>query len=110
RHPGRRLGQALKVSGHAAPLSVHRRLGPGNTLRAGRIAPYRSVIVQDGEPHVARDDLLGGAPAARSSAVPLLCLAHLTDLQLADVQSPARFEFFNREFADPRFADLIPTQ
>jgi metallophosphoesterase (TIGR03767 family) len=94
-----------------APLSVHQRLGAGATLRAGRIAPYRSVIVQGGEPHLPRHDLLGGAPAARPpSPVPLLCLAHLTDLQLADVQSPARFEFFNREFADPRFADLVPTQ
>jgi len=32
----------------------------------------------------------------------------MTDLHVGDVQSPARFEFFNREFRDPRFAGLIP--
>ena len=35
---------------------------------------------------------------------------HLTDLQLADVQSPTRFEFLNRQFADPRYAEIIPVQ
>jgi len=37
-------------------------------------------------------------------------MVHMTDLHIGDVQSPARFEFFNREFRDPRFAGLIPTQ
>ena len=41
---------------------------------------------------------------------PLLCLVHITDLQLADVQSPTRFEFLNRYFADPRYADIVPVQ
>ncbi len=40
----------------------------------------------------------------------MLCLAHLTDLQLADVQSPTRFEFLNRQFADPRYAEIVPVQ
>ena len=34
----------------------------------------------------------------------------MTDLQLADVQSPTRFEFLNRYFADPRYAGLVPVQ
>lgn len=41
---------------------------------------------------------------------PPLCLAHLTDLQLTDVQSPTRFEFLNRYFADPRYAEIVPVQ
>ena len=35
---------------------------------------------------------------------------HITDLQLADVQSPTRFEFLNAQFADPRYAAIIPVQ
>ena len=35
---------------------------------------------------------------------------HITDLQLADVQSPARFEFLNARFADPRYAEILPVQ
>ena len=69
-----------------------------------------------------RDDFGAPEPAAegtrcraapdrqRAAAGPLLCLVHLTDLQLADVQSPTRFEFLNRCFADPRYAEIIPVQ
>ena len=35
---------------------------------------------------------------------------HVTDLQLADIQSPTRFEFLNREFADPRYIHIVPVQ
>jgi metallophosphoesterase (TIGR03767 family) len=34
----------------------------------------------------------------------------VTDLQIADVQSPTRFEFLNRLFADPRYAQIVPVQ
>ena len=37
-------------------------------------------------------------------------MAHITDLQIADVQSPARFEFLNAGFADPRYVEIIPVQ
>ncbi len=107
----------------APPLTPQRRVAGAAVLRHGRQAPYRALTATDGEPHVVRDDLLtGGSDAVgaagssspdswRSAAVrPLLCLAHVTDLQLADVQSPARFEFLNREWADPRFSLLVPVQ
>ncbi len=97
------------------PLTLHRTIEPGDLVRQGAMAPYRSLAHGSGEPHLVRDDL---APAERWAHVPagggtvrsLLTLLHLTDLQLADVQSPARFEFFNRELGDPRFAKLVPTQ
>ena len=58
-----------------------------------------------------RDDLGAAHPAARPPGTrPLLCLVHVTDLQLADVQSPTRFEFLNRYFADPRYAGVVPVQ
>ncbi len=113
------MSEDLATRGHRAsepdvstapPLTLHRTLGPGQIVRPGTFAPYRSVEERAGESHTVRPDLttsLGGSPSHRRA---LLTLAHLTDLQLADVQSPVRFEFFNREFADPRFADLIPVQ
>lgn len=99
------------------PLTLHRRLGAGAALRVGAISPYRQVQALDGEPHAVRGDLAGASVAGRWTDGPgpsggraLLSVAHLTDLQLADVQSPTRYEFFNREWADPRFAKLVPVQ
>jgi hypothetical protein len=110
---------------------TERRLGAGRVLRAGSAAPYRALAIVEGEPHLVRDDFgvtaasdergdsraaagaergdsPASAPRASGPGRPLLCLVHLTDLQLADVQSPARFEFLNRYFADPRYAEIIP--
>ncbi|MFI7585567.1 TIGR03767 family metallophosphoesterase [Spongisporangium articulatum] len=101
------------MSGHHPVLTTHRRLGPGPVLRRGSVRPYRRMGLLDGEPHVVRHELLGGTAglaSARGGAKPLFAFAHVTDLQLPDVQSPARFEFFNRELSDPRFAKLVPVQ
>ncbi len=100
------------MSAGPPPLTTHRRLAPGTVLRRGASAPYRAVELIGGEPHLRRDDLSVPAGAATSppGARPLLCLIHVTDLQLADVQSPTRFEFLNRYFADPRYAGLVPVQ
>ncbi|MBI4941161.1 MAG: TIGR03767 family metallophosphoesterase [Actinobacteria bacterium] len=98
------------------PLTLHRTWGGGEIVRTGREAAYRQLDIGGGEAHLLRDELAPGASRWRGAAGSvrgvrsLLCLAHVTDLQLADVQSPARFEFFNREFADPRFRDLVPVQ
>ncbi len=99
------------MSGWHPPLTTHRRLGAGAVLRRGASAPYRAVTVIDGEPHLVREDFGTAGPGSRAAAArPLLCLVHVTDLQLADVQSPARFEFLNRYFADPRYAEIVPVQ
>ncbi|MGH3151535.1 MAG: TIGR03767 family metallophosphoesterase, partial [Streptosporangiaceae bacterium] len=97
-------------------LTTDRRLDRGALLRHGQSAPYLAVEAGPGEPHLVRDDL-GAAgpsgPSGPSAAEPgraLACLVHITDLQLADVQSPARFEFLNARFADPRYAEIIPVQ
>jgi metallophosphoesterase (TIGR03767 family) len=93
-------------------LTLTRRIGPGKVLARGTDGSYRSLALTEGEAHLVRTDLLGRDDwsGPTSGRRPLLCFAHLTDLQLADVQSPVRFEFFNREFTDPRFAELIPVQ
>ncbi len=93
-------------------LTIQRRLGAGPVLRQGASAGYHALMFTDGEPHLLRDDFGGGDAAAAppGSGQPLLCLVHLTDLQLADVQSPTRFEFLNRRYADPRYTGIIPVQ
>jgi metallophosphoesterase (TIGR03767 family) len=83
------------------------------------MTPYRAVEIIEGERHLIRDDFGVAGPTSadgstggpRSAAGrPLGCLVHITDLQLADVQSPARFEFLNRYFADPRYTQIVPVQ
>jgi len=101
------------VSGGLAegpPLTTHRRLAAGSAVRRGTASGYRVIELTDGEPHLVRG--LSGTPVTgpKSAGRPLLCLAHITDLQLADVQSPTRFEFLNRYYADPRYAQLVPVQ
>ena len=98
---------------HRPPLTIHRRLAHGAVLRHGRSAPYRAIEIGAGEPHVIRDDFGVAGPGSESARDPgraLACLVHITDLQLADVQSPTRFEFLNARFADPRYAEIIPVQ
>jgi len=99
----------------AGGLTVHARLGPGAVLRHGSLQPYRRVAAAEGEAHRVRADLLGPEGGRRfaltaGSLRPLLTLAHVTDLQLPDVGSTARFEFFNREVDDPLFRKLVPVQ
>src|SRR5713226_3921073 len=67
------------------------------------------MTAASGEPHQFRYDLAHASVAERFRVGQVLaCIAHLTDLHVIDVQSPARFEFINREFADPRFRELLP--
>jgi metallophosphoesterase (TIGR03767 family) len=93
-------------------LTTERRLGAGPVVRAGSRAGYRAVAEQPGEPHLVRTDLVPeakpGDATPRGSAI--ACVGHLTDLHVNDVQSPARFEFVNREWGDPRFRELLTMQ
>jgi metallophosphoesterase (TIGR03767 family) len=93
-------------------LTLHRRLDAGPAQRHGSLAPFHSVAEVEGEPHVVRWELVGaaapGSIKARDGAI--ACLAHITDLHMTDVESPARFEFINREYGDPRFRELLPMQ
>ena len=109
-------GGVVPPSQHRPPLTIHRRLAHGAVLRHGRSAAYRAIEIGAGEPHVVRDDFAPwrvagpGSESARDPGRALACLVHITDLQLADVQSPTRFEFLNANFADPRYAEIIPVQ
>jgi metallophosphoesterase (TIGR03767 family) len=90
-------------------VTHRRRLVAGDVLRPGSRAPYRAVAAASGEPHRFRYDLTDPSVAERFQVGQVLVsIAHLTDLHVTDVQSPARFEFINREFADSRFRELLP--
>ena len=94
------------------PLTHTRSLGAGPVSGQGSLSWYRGLAAIAGEPHQARADL-GGPPLRPSPGLghgPIACLVHLTDIHVADVQSPVRFEFLNRELADPRFRALVPVQ
>ncbi|MGH9304723.1 MAG: hypothetical protein ACRDZ5_09975, partial [Acidimicrobiales bacterium] len=74
-------------------------LGPGVVLSAGSEAAYRSVAAGVGEERTLRADLSSQQrtrrrPSTRRERRSLLYIGHVTDLQLADVCSPGRFEFF----------------
>ncbi|HXJ48544.1 MAG TPA: hypothetical protein VNF91_05180, partial [Candidatus Acidoferrum sp.] len=91
--------------------TTHRTLGPGAVLRAGSRSAYRVVAELEGEPHVVRrelagDSIVGSVEPTRA----ITTLAHITDLHVTDVQSPARFEFVNLEWEDPRFRELLTMQ
>jgi hypothetical protein len=95
----------------ASALTVHRRLGAGRELSRGSRAAYRAVGELAGEPHLVRAELVdGGAHSPGLDGQAISCFAHLTDIHLTDVQSPARFEFVNHFHADPRFRMLLPMQ
>ena len=74
-----------------------RRLVPGEPGKGG----YRPLVPADGETHAVRADLAGTSLRAgwQRSAVPLLCMAHLSDTHIMDHQSPGRTELFDR-FSD----------
>ncbi len=89
--------------------TLDRVLAAGPVLHRGRDGDYRALAWTRGEPHTVRRDLVGPAwEPPRRGVRALACLAHVTDLQLADVCSPVRFEFFHRFETDPRMRALVP--
>ena len=92
-------------------LSDQRRLVAGEVLRSGSRGEYRAVRAGPGEAHQFRHELTDASVAQRFRVGRVVAsIAHLTDLHVTDVQSPARFEFINREYLDPRFRELLPMQ
>lgn len=92
-------------------LTTERRLGAGPAVGSGSRAEYRQVAEIEGEGYVIRSELVGDpvaepVPPRRAIAA----IGHITDLHVTDAQSPARFEFVNREWEDPRFRELLTMQ
>lgn len=71
------------------PTTLQSTLGLGPAGAGG----YRRLVTGAGETPLLRLDL-GGSPPSR--VVPLVCFVQLSDLHVADTQSPARAEFLDR--------------
>lgn len=89
-----------------AATTLSRTLVRGPVVNSGTTAAYHRLAAGPGEPHLVRMDLISfgggglrrfGGRARRS----LLNFAHMTDVRVADPQSPARLEFLNRLAAAP---------
>jgi metallophosphoesterase (TIGR03767 family) len=90
---------------------MRHRLDAGPVQRSGSIADYRSVVEVEGESHLIRRDLVGGSSNGADDPLrPIAAIAHITDLHATDVEAPARFEYINREYADPRVREFLPMQ
>jgi len=92
-------------------LTTRRRLGAGAVRGQGSRRKYHELAELEGEPHVIRRDLVDDkeqSPIEPKRAIAVI--AHITDLHVTDVQSPARFEFVNRDWEDPRFQNLLTMQ
>ena len=57
---------------------------------------YASLTTGPGEPYLLRGELAGLTAQDAPTGRVLACFAQLTDVHVMDVQSPARFEFFDR--------------
>lgn len=100
---------AEKGSHPAEIRSIRESLDKGLILKEGETSQFYSLRRSDGEPYVARYDLVGSEMTTRpTTGKSILRFVQLTDVQLADTESPARFEYINRFFRDPRFTKLIP--
>ncbi|MFE9139515.1 TIGR03767 family metallophosphoesterase [Streptomyces sp. NPDC007355] len=100
------LGTAAGVLGPPRLAFAEQSAWPGTTTLARTLLPgpegvggYRAVVVGAGEPHVVRGELGGSVPSSGLGR-PLLAFSQLTDLHVADAQSPARVEFLDR-YGDP---------
>ncbi|WP_053207769.1 metallophosphoesterase [Jiangella muralis] len=65
----------------------------GDAVAAGTETAYRAVSAAPGEAHGVRADLCETHPGGIEPGEPILRLGHLTDLHLADTQSPLRLDF-----------------
>jgi metallophosphoesterase (TIGR03767 family) len=92
-----------------AATSLQQTLRQGKAQRQGRLEEYRTLAYGPGEPRLVRQELASLAPAPARELVSLLHIGHLTDLQLADVQSPGRFEFFERLRGTPGAEAYVPS-
>ncbi|WP_329252021.1 TIGR03767 family metallophosphoesterase [Actinoallomurus sp. NBC_01490] len=90
-----------------APGTTTRTIRRAATARTGTVAPYRVLADGPGEPHTVRTDLVPErAPEPGGSVV--LRAVHLTDLQIADLASPARVEFLQEREGTPGLRLMLP--
>jgi metallophosphoesterase (TIGR03767 family) len=95
---------------HPAPArtTLERTLQRGARRGAGTEGAYHRLAYGPGEPRTVRDELAGVVRGSERPPVSLLRLAHFTDFQIADVQSPGRFEFLESLWGRPGAGLYLP--
>jgi metallophosphoesterase (TIGR03767 family) len=94
--------------GREGATTAARTIVHGAVAARGSAQSYRSLRYGSGEEHVVRDDLL--KESRRDHSRSIAYLAHLTDIQLLDAQSPGRLEMIHDYAEDPASAPLLPAQ
>lgn len=91
-----------------ARTTLDRTIRRGAIQRSGPAQAYRGLVEGSGEQCLVRDELAGRASRERGRSIAYF--AHLTDIQLLDVQSPGRLEMIH-QFGDREdTAKLLPMQ
>lgn len=80
----------------------------GPVARTGRVQPYYRLVRGETEQHEVRRDLADGPLADDPRS--LAHVAHLTDVQLLDVQSPSRLEAVHALGRRPETTLMLPLQ
>ncbi len=73
---------------------------------AANAGGYATLTSGPGEPYIVRGDLAGFTSHEAGGGRVLACFAQLTDIHVTDVQSPARFEFFDAYGGVPGLSDF----
>jgi metallophosphoesterase (TIGR03767 family) len=73
---------------------------------AANAGGYATLTTAAGEPYLFRGELAGLSSHQAGTARVLACFAQLTDVHVMDVQSPARFEFFDAYGSFPGLSDF----
>lgn len=95
----------------AGPRGGHEHDRPvvrGEVLTQGSLASYYGLSAGAPEVHIVRSDLISGTPSATPRS--LWHVAHLTDVQLIDAQSPSRLEAVHALGRRPETRLMLPMQ
>jgi metallophosphoesterase (TIGR03767 family) len=91
------MPQSRRSSGGSRPAvpltTLQRTVRRGPVHGVGAKGTYHKLVYGPGEPRTVRRELLPSGEADEAM-VSLVYFVHFTDLQIVDVQSPGRFEFF----------------
>ncbi|MFM9378736.1 TIGR03767 family metallophosphoesterase [Gordonia sp. VNK21] len=74
---------------HTAGTTLAQAAAPGRARTGG----YRKLTAGRGWPLYVHQELAAAHPSRENTRIPLASLVQLTDIHIADVQSPARFEY-----------------
>src|SRR5690242_2210459 len=103
---------AAGLAGSGRAYALPKPSGAGTTLEqtivrgAAGAGGYAPLTVAAGEPFLFRGELAAQASHTADGRKVLACFAHLTDMHVTDVQSPARFEFLDAYGSVPQLSDF----